>query len=180
MSPLEELIQRQREQLAKIETNGASAISTTYKRVERSLVANLTALLGQIEAARAAGEEVRPNWLVSQHRYQQLLAELQEETLAFLHRAIETVTKVQQDAVEIAPRNADDLTIAALGQAPDSAVAGVRSQFGRLPRRQLEKLVGFAGDGKPLGDLLSELAPEWCRRPRTRSPTASPPVRAHG
>jgi SPP1 gp7 family putative phage head morphogenesis protein len=160
MSPLEELIQRQRAELMKVESNGASAITQTYKRVEDRLAVNLALLISDIEAARDAKVEVRPNWLLTQHRYQQLLAELQEETLAFIHRAITTVTGMQESAVERAPKDAEDLTVKALGPGPEAAVAQVRQNFGRLPGRQLERLVGFAGDGKPLGDLLSELGPE--------------------
>jgi SPP1 gp7 family putative phage head morphogenesis protein len=160
LSPLEELIARQRAELMKVERNGASAITATYKRVEERLTANLKLLISDIEAARDAKVETRPNWLVTQHRYQQLLAELQEETLAFIHRAIEAVTGMQATAVERAPRDAEDLTVKALGAGPEAAVAQVRQNFGRLPGRQLERLVGFAGDGRPLGNLLAELGPE--------------------
>lgn len=160
MSPLEQEIARQRAALVRIEQNGASAITATYRRVEESLAANLALLNSEIESARSAGIEVRPNWLVSQHRYQQLLAELQEETLAFIHRAIEAVTKSQHAAVILAPGDADTLVVKSLGPAPKPAVAKVRSSFGSLPARQLEQFVGYAGDGKPLGLLLGELGPE--------------------
>jgi SPP1 gp7 family putative phage head morphogenesis protein len=160
MSPLEELIERQRAELLKVETNGASAIVGAYKRVEERLTANLHSLISDIEAARSAGVEVRPNWLVSQHRYQQLLAELQEETLAFIHRAIAAVTGMQGTAAERAPKDASDLVVKALGPGTESAIVQVRHRMNALPSRQLEHLVGFAGDGKPLGDLLAELGPE--------------------
>lgn len=160
MSPLEELIAHQRAALMKVERNGASAITQTYKRVEERLAGNLRLLISDIEAARTAGVEVRPNWLVSQHRYQQLLAELQEETLAFIHRAITAVTGAQRTAVEMAPKDASDLVVRALGPGTESAVAQVRHRMNALPARQLEHLVGFAGDGKPLGELLAELGPE--------------------
>jgi SPP1 gp7 family putative phage head morphogenesis protein len=160
VSPLEQEIARQRAALIRIERNGASAITTTYKRVEERLAANLALLISEIEAARDQGIEVRPNWLVSQYRYQQLLAELQEETLAFIHRAIEAVTNAQHAAVERAPGDAKDLVVKSLGPAPNSAVAQVRSRFGSLPAKQLEQFVGYAGDGKPLGRLLAELGPE--------------------
>jgi SPP1 gp7 family putative phage head morphogenesis protein len=160
LSPLEELIAQQRAELMRVESNGAGAITAAYKRVEERLSANLAALISDIEAARAARVEVRPNWLISQHRYQQLLAELQEETLAFLHRAIRAVTGMQEAAVERAPKDAEDLAVSALGNGPATAVARVRQGFTRLPAPQIERLVGFAGDGKPLGDLLAELGPE--------------------
>lgn len=160
MSPLEELIERQRAELLRVEQNGASKITATYKRVEERLAANLAKLISDIEAARSAGAEVRPNWLVSQHRYQQLLAELQEETLAFLHRAIATVTGLQKVVVERAPRDAEDRVLTAIGKGPETAEARLRQSFRALPGRQLETFAGFAGDGKPLGDLLAELGPE--------------------
>jgi SPP1 gp7 family putative phage head morphogenesis protein len=166
VSPLEELIQRQRAELMKVERNGASAITATYKRVEEKLGANLALLISDIETARSEKVEVRPNWLVTQHRYQRLLAELQEETLAFIHRAITEVTGMQRAAVERAVKDAEDLTVKALGPGPEAAVAQVRQNFGRLPGRQLERLVGFAGDGKPLGELLAELGPEQSKAAR--------------
>lgn len=161
MTPLEQEIARQRQALISIERNGASAITATYKRVEERLAANLALLISDIEAARASGViEVRPGWLVAQHRYQHLLAELQEETLAFIHRAIATVVDVQGAAVERAPRDAEDLVVKGLGPGPEAAIAQVRGRFRQLPAKQLERLVGFAGDGKPLGELLAELGPE--------------------
>lgn len=166
MSPLEQEIARQRAALMRIERNGASAITATYKRVEESLTRNLALLISEIEAARAAGVEVRPNWLLTQHRYQQLLSELQEETLAFIHRSIAAVVEAQGAAIRRAPGDAEHLVVKALGPAPESAVAQVRGRFKALPGRQLEKLVGFAGDGKPLGDLLAELGPESSKAAR--------------
>jgi SPP1 gp7 family putative phage head morphogenesis protein len=160
VSPLEELIAQQRAALMRIERNGASAITATYKRVEERLAANLALLISDIEAARSAKIEVSPNWLVTQHRYQQLLSELQEETLAFIHRSISAVVDMQGTAVERAPGDAEDLVLKALGPAPESAVAQVQGKFKALPAKQLERLVGFAGDGKPLGELLAELGPE--------------------
>jgi SPP1 gp7 family putative phage head morphogenesis protein len=160
VSPLEELIARQRAELMKVETNGASAIVGTYRRVEERLAANLKLLLSDIESARTEGVETRPNWLITQHRYQQLLAELQEETLAFIHRAIAAVTGMQETAAERAPEDAADRIVTALGPGTESAVAQVRHRVDMLPAPQLERLVGFAGDGRPLGNLLAELGPE--------------------
>lgn len=159
MSPLEREIARQRAELLRIEQNGASELVRTYQHTERQLEANLSELTRQIEDARAAGIEVRPGWLVAQGRYQRLIGDLQRSTLDYLHRAISTIHNGQGAAVEKAPGNGRALTVKALGPGPERAVAQIENRFGRLPSQALENLVGFAGDGNPLGRLLAEIAP---------------------
>lgn len=159
MNPLEREIARQRAELLRIEQNGASAIVSTYQRVEQQLEANLAALTLEIERARAAGIEVRPGWLFAQRRYAYLIHELQQSTLDFLHRSITAITDMQGQAVERVPEYTARLAIKSLGPGPAEAVAQVRNQFGKLPVSSLERLVGNAGDGQPLGVVLTEAAP---------------------
>lgn len=159
MDSLEREIARQRAQLLRIEQNGASEIVSTYQRVEKQLEANLAALTVEIERARGAGIEVKPGWLFAQQRYAHLITDLQHSTLDFLHRSIAAITDMQGQAVERVPEYAARLALKTLGPGPAYAVAQVRNQFGLLPVTSLEHLVGFAGDGQPLGILLAEAAP---------------------
>jgi SPP1 gp7 family putative phage head morphogenesis protein len=156
---LERAIARQRNALLRIERNGASAIVQTYQAVERRLKYNLDLLTYELERAKAARIEVKPGWLFAQSQYQTLITELGEATLAFIHRAIATVTANQREAVGRAPTDAERLILSALGPAPRYARDMMLQRFTKLPAPQLEHLIGRAGDGQPLGNLLAEIVP---------------------
>lgn len=164
MSALDRAIAAQRAELQRIETNGHSEIAATYGRVQRRLEQNLALLTREIEHAREAGIEVAPGWLFAQQRYQDLIAQLETETHSFLTRTIESIVATQHAGVTVAPKYAARLTVAALGPAPRRYQDMIHARFGALPARTLEHLVGYAGDGYPLGRLLSEIAPANTQR----------------
>lgn len=164
MSPLAQAIAAQRARLERIEHNGQSEIAATYQRVADRLQRHLDQLARDIAAAEAAHVEVRPGWLFAQDRYRLLLSDLERHTHDFLTRTIAVVTGQQRDAVQQAPRDAGLLTVAALGHASQRSRATVLTRFGRLPAGALERLVGYAGDGQPLGALIRDIAPRTAQR----------------
>jgi SPP1 gp7 family putative phage head morphogenesis protein len=159
VSELEREIARQRAALLRIEQAGANKIAAAYRPVEGRLRYNLDALTREIERARAQGFEVRPGWLFAQRQYRALIEDLHHGSVAFLQLAAAAIIAQQAAMVGRVPDNARRLATRVLGPAPREAVTAVEHRFGRTPTSALEKLVGYAGDGQPIGHLLERLAP---------------------
>lgn len=164
VTPLEAAIARQRAALGRIENHAARQILRAYTVVQDRLTTDLDDLTRQIEQARAAGVEVRPVWLFAQHRYHTLIQDLERHTADFLANTLEHVTGAQREAVRRAIRDGRDLVKAALGPAPQRAEARIAAVFTRMPVQALDRLVGIATDGQPLGQLLAEITPATSQR----------------
>ncbi len=143
-----------------IESNGMSEIARSYQVVLKDLNRHLSALTKQIESAREAGVEVRPGWLGVQDRYRALVAQHEANTLDYLQSCISTILTGKKAAGELANGDAPALAQAVLGPAPARAEAVVANSFSKLPTQQMARLVRNAADGRPLGDLLAEIAPK--------------------
>jgi SPP1 gp7 family putative phage head morphogenesis protein len=159
VSPIEQELARQRARLHAIEQKQTSEIIRAYSAVNARLAHHLDALTRDIENAQRAGTEVRPGWLFAQARYRQLIADLAEHTDAFIVKATGAVTLGQREAVQAAVDDGRRLARLALGPAPQGAVAAVTSTWDHLPTAALDRLIGRASDGGPLGALIRELAP---------------------
>lgn len=166
MTDFDRLIDRYRRMLAATDRKAAAGLLRDYQRVEGRLRLHVAALARQIEDARAAGVEVRPGWLFAQARYRALIEDLHEQTLEFARSAASTITTAQNSAVDVAADAAPDLAVAAAGAGPATGPAVVRSAFDRVPEHALRAMVGLAGDGTPLGDLLAALAPDSVQQVR--------------
>jgi SPP1 gp7 family putative phage head morphogenesis protein len=160
MTPAEREIARQRAALMRIESNGMSEIARSYQVVLKDLNEHLDALMMRIEIARAQGIEVRPAWLAAEERYRALVAQQEANTLDYLRSCIQTVKTAKNGAAVQANGDAPRLTKAVLGPAPAHAEAVVANSFTKLPTAEMAQLVRNAADGKPLGNLLYEIAPE--------------------
>lgn len=160
MTPAERLIARQRARLLKVERNGTSEIVRSYQAVLKDLNRHLAALSERINEARAAGIEVRPGWLAAERRYHALIAQHEDHTLNFLRQSLDTIMGTKGQAVTLAKADAPALATAAMGPAPTSAQAVVGNSFSQLPTSQIDYLVRRAADGRPLGELLAEIAPK--------------------
>jgi SPP1 gp7 family putative phage head morphogenesis protein len=160
VSRAESEIAKQRARLLKIERNGMSEIVRSYQKVLKDLNRRLAALTAQIEAEREAGHEVSQWWLQRQERFRDLIAQQEKLTLGFLRDSLTQLEGMKGKAIAQANGDAPELTQAVLGSAPARAEALVANSFSRLPTSQLEHLVRNAADGRPLGSLFAEIAPE--------------------
>lgn len=160
MNPLERAIARERAKLLRIERNGASEITRTYRVAAERMRREIEAITALIEEARREGVEVKPVWLLRQARYQRLLVQLEEHTLVFLRATTATIERAKRNGIAAAEEAAPKLTLAALGTAPRVAQRAVLDSFSTLPGEALESLVMLAGDSGPLGQLLAEIAPD--------------------
>lgn len=166
MTPFEREVASQRKRLLQVERNGASELLRTYLAVHRRLNRQLDSLTKRIATARDAGVEVSVAWLEREERYRVLLSDLERETRAYATQAEVVIVRGQGQAATLAGNGARPLIAAAVGHPPKGGRATVETSFRRLPAAALKRMVGNASDGKPLGNLLREIAPGAVRRVR--------------
>ena len=127
-----------------------SAIRAKLDAIEaRRGKAGLGWLLGR---DREAGEQEARE----RSRLENLLREVEAEIHQFAQFAETTILREQSAAVEAAQAHAAELVRIQLSATADTP-AGVNVTFQRLPKEALRELVGFTGDGTPVGKLLAEL-----------------------
>jgi len=136
----------------------ARAYGVAWRRVRQ----RLDALLAQMAAAREAGQDVSLSWLFQQQRLEALQQQIETEMRRWASVATERATELQRDAVDLAQRQAEAETLAALGPPPP----GVAVTWKRLSKEALTDLVGFASDGTPLRQLLDALGAEASQQVR--------------
>jgi SPP1 gp7 family putative phage head morphogenesis protein len=155
---LERVLARQRKELIKIDNEGAAEIVSAWRDLNKYLNQQLQLLLDEIGAkGKISKAELR-----RMVRYQQLLKDVERESLKFADAATKTIKDSQVRALSLVNAHTREATIESLGgrAIPEIAVATVQSQFGRLPAQAYMQLVGNASDGKPLGELLKKIAPK--------------------
>ncbi len=128
-------------------------LMTAYQPAYTRMQARVAALTAQIATAQAAGETVRPSWLVERGRLETLQHQIVSEWARFADVAEQVITDTQRAAVVAAHAEAHQLTLAALHDARVTTGADVV----RLPVAALHELIGVLGDGSPLRTLLDKL-----------------------
>lgn len=102
-------------------------------------------LLAEQFARRAEeGQTITAGALTRLERYQSILAQAEVYTGAFNDRASRQITSGQR---EIAAMAASDVT-------ESLSFTSIRGVFDRLPVEQVDAMIGMAGNGQPLGNLL--------------------------
>lgn len=161
MSPasLERLLAKQRKELIKIDNEGAAEIVDAWRDLNKYLQQQLKLLLAEIEATPGPMSKAKLRRML---RYQQLLRDVERESLKFADKATRVIKDSQVRALSLVDAHTRDLTRESMGgkYIPEVAIATVESSFGRLPAQAYMKLIGNASDGKPLGDLLNKIAPK--------------------
>jgi len=120
-----------------------------WRSVENALDADIQLLAREMAEAREAGETVSPAKVYRLRRYQSLKAQTADEFQRYASYATDTITHQQDRLVEQGLDHAVQAT--QLSYWP-----GVAAQFDRLPIDAVQHMVGIAGDGKPVGDLLRQ------------------------
>lgn len=159
MSDLERVLAANRRALLAREVATTAALLDAWGLVWDALSHQLAALLADMAAARAAGEELGIGWLYRQARYRALLAAIAEETARYALTVEQRVVAAQRLAATAGWREA-----AVLLEAQGVGIAGA---FEALPVGAMRELVGALADGSPLASLLDGLgrqAAEGARR----------------
>ncbi len=120
--------------------------------VEESLEGSISALLSEIEIAKAAGETLSRAKILRLQRYQQLVAQIDIELAKYVDDfAAPLITAGQSEIAGVALSDAAQAT-----QMGFTSAGTVGPAFNRLPVSATEFMVGLAGDGSPLVELLEK------------------------
>jgi SPP1 gp7 family putative phage head morphogenesis protein len=92
-----------------------------------------------------------------------MLTEARRATIGFMARSLGIIHAAQLDGASGAEHDVKRLGQAAFGSFPPGVTM---PHFGRLQPGALDRIIGNAGDGRPLGLLLSEIIPEHIDRVR--------------
>jgi SPP1 gp7 family putative phage head morphogenesis protein len=118
--------------------------------------------MDRITEAQENGEPISLSWLNSERRWRELIEQVDTELASLTETILPTITEAQSDGITLSVDAAKQLTVSALGPAPD----GVEVAWNRLPKATVEALVGYASDGSPLRVLLDEFGLDASRQIR--------------
>lgn len=158
MANLADLVLLFRRQLLERDAKAAARLVRAYGLAYQRIQRELSGITGKLEAARNAGETVRPFWLYQQDRLTGIKRTAEREIGRFSELARQEITTGQHGAVTLAAQHATDLLETALPPGPETARAAVN--FVTLPTEALSDLVGRLGDGSPLRAVFDSLGPE--------------------
>lgn len=163
MSDLDTAAKAYRAALNAREAQAVRTLVYAYRDAARAIEAELNPLLRAISAAREAGEDVRPSWLLREGRLSSLLSQVEAQMARFAPVAARTTTALQLDAVAISEQHAFELARTAVGPSPVS----LSISWNRMSPATVEAFIGFAGDGSPLGQLFESLGKDASARVRS-------------
>lgn len=124
-----------------------------WLEIERALEGQIAALAQEFAGLAAEGRTPNQRDLFAMERYQRLLAQLQIELRNYTNYA-ESLIEGQQHAYA-------QLAIQHAATAIDASITTrIGAQFDRLPIEAVEHMVGLAGDGSPLRQLLVDSWPD--------------------
>jgi hypothetical protein len=124
-------------------------LTERWLAVEARLDAQATALALEIDTLRNAGQTITPGKLARLDRYQALLAQAQVEVEQYERWANGQIAENQRVYAEMGRGYFEAAMQAALTN-PE----GIAVNFNRLPVGATNAMIGFAGNGAPLLDLL--------------------------
>jgi SPP1 gp7 family putative phage head morphogenesis protein len=121
------------------------AMASRWLNVERRLDSQMSALAYEMEVVKRDGGTVTPEMLMTQVRYRELLVQLNHELEGYTDYAGRSITDRQRQLARLGIKHGEQAIRA----------SGLRAGFNRLPIEAVENLIGFAGDGAPLANLLT-------------------------
>lgn len=132
--------------LLRQDASAAQSLVRSYGLAYAKITKSLAQLLIKIETARARKEPIDRAWLLREERYNALLEQIQAEMNRFAKFANKEITSGQKAAIHLSEK-AFSAQMTTLGL----------QNFNRLSTNAVETMVGMAGDGSPLADLLRPL-----------------------
>lgn len=122
----------------------SQAMAQAWLSVERRLSSHMDALAYEMDAIARSGGTVSREMLYTNVRYRELLLQLQDELEGYSDYAEVQITQQQRRLARLGIAHGERAIID----------QGLRAGFARLPVESVEYLVGLAGDGSPLGQLI--------------------------
>ena len=137
------------------ETEQVAEMAERWYAVEQRLEAAYLALAREVDALRAAGQPVNAKKLTELARYRSLIGQAQAETSQYQAWAANLIAARQR---ELARMGIDDA--AELIRSSYLEVGSTVARFDFLPIEAVETMIGYAGNGSPLYDLLIQSYPQ--------------------
>ncbi len=134
-------------------------LARRWLQVERRLEAQFRALTLEIADLRAKGQPVTRAKLYEMERYRNLLAQALDETRRYQRWAEGRIADGQREMAKLGIKSSEALIRESYLEA-GKAVA----RFDLLPVEAVESMIGFAGNGSPLFDLLFKSYPDTIDR----------------
>jgi SPP1 gp7 family putative phage head morphogenesis protein len=126
-----------------------SQMAQRWLQVEQALQAEIDALIYEVRELRQAGERVTQGKLWRIQRYRNLLRQAEAEFDRYADYAADLIRTQQERLVRLGVEHATQTIQLSYWQ-----YGIIDASFQRLPVRAVEYLVGLAGNGQPVGELL--------------------------
>jgi len=137
-----------RQQLLARDAMQMQIMAQQWLTVEQQLDANISLLSREVDELRRQGKAVSQARIYRLQRYQSLKAQTQSEFTKYAGWATKEVTQQQAELAKLG------LTHAARSIGDVYTQYGMVGAFDRLPVQAVENMVGLAGNGRPVGELL--------------------------
>lgn len=134
-----------RQQLVNNEDAALKQMSRYWLDMERSMTDQFKLLKQEIDELRSAGVAVPKQYIRTLHRYQYMLAQLQQNLGEFSVKAERIIERNQRENYILGLDSATEII---------TATKPTASIWNRVNNEAAELMVGFAGNGAPLGELL--------------------------
>jgi hypothetical protein len=122
-------------------------MAVRWMGVERAIDGNIAALANEMIRRTQAGEVITPSMIRAADRYQILKAQTEREILKYNKDAAAIISDGQVTALEQGLQTAQDAIVSS---------AGFNASFNKINVGAVDAMVGYAGDGSPLVNLLND------------------------
>jgi len=135
-----------RAQLDAQERAASTRMAAAWLDATRGLDGDMERLAMELSNAASAGRPVRRWHVLRMERYQSLMRQMGGQLREYAPVAVEQMQQQQQLMARWGIEHAEQLV--------NMQTEGITGQFNRLPISAVQNMVGNAGDGTPLGQLL--------------------------
>jgi hypothetical protein len=144
------LLREQRQALLAGERTQMREMARRWLELEQTLEGMTMSLALEIERMRELGIPITEGKIMQLERYQSLLLQVRAEVDLYARYADDLIRSRQSELAALGASDAGTALTTAMRQ------AGVGAYFNRLPVQAVQAMVGLAGDGSPLYQLLGE------------------------
>ncbi len=148
------IVREQREAVLRGEAEQARLMARRWLELERRLEGSIRALALEIQMSKLAGMPMRASQVYQMERYRLLLQQVKAEVEAFSRLAAGQISETQARLAAQAVIDGSEVIQTALREA--GASTSLSAAFNILPTPAVQTMMGLAGDGSPLFELLKK------------------------
>jgi hypothetical protein len=139
-------IKSHRELMGALDQELMENMGNKWLQVENAVKDDALALSKKMAALKEAGEEITPAMIYKEQRYKEMIQQLDKEVSKYNKQAVGAISEGQRGASLLGINGAQEAILTAVDP----------SNFNRINIGAVENMIGFAGDGSPLGQLLED------------------------